>query len=66
MNDDEFYKIAAESFENVELKKKFNELHENLKRSFSNLRKWIKHFLFFLIVRYAKLILSCFVFFFNN
>lgn len=39
MDDDELYKIAAESPENAESRKRLNELHENLKRSLSDLRK---------------------------
>ena len=39
MNDDELYKIATKFSENVESKKKLIELHENLKRNFSNFRK---------------------------
>ncbi|KAL8783924.1 MAG: hypothetical protein Q9195_009234 [Heterodermia aff. obscurata] len=39
MDDDELYKIAAKSPENAESRKRLNELHENLKRSLSDLRK---------------------------
>ena len=39
INDDELYKIAAKSSENVESRKRLNELYENLQRSFIDLRK---------------------------
>ena len=39
MNDDELYKIATKSFENVESRKRFNELYENLQRNFIDFRK---------------------------
>ena len=39
MDDDELYKIAAKSLENVESRKRLNELYENLHRSLIDLRK---------------------------
>ena len=39
MDDDELYKIAAEPPENVESRKRLQELYGNLQRSLSDLRK---------------------------
>ena len=39
MDDDELYKIAAESPENIESRKRLNELYGNLKRSLLDLGK---------------------------
>ena len=39
MDDDELYKIAAESHENSESRKRLQELYRNLQRSLSDLRK---------------------------
>ena len=39
MDDDELYKIAAKSSENVESKKKLKKLYENLQRNLSDFRK---------------------------
>ena len=39
MDDDELYKIAAESPENAESRKRLKELYGNLQRSLSDLRK---------------------------
>ena len=39
MDDDELYKIAAESPDNAESRKRLNELYGNLQRSLVDLRK---------------------------